>query len=124
MKTLVISLAAILSTTATMPASARPPYLPAFKDLYYEKGPQGFKDAVDGVKCNVCHLGEKKANRNEYGVALSKILTKADFDRLKPVPANLVQFAKEAMQKIESEKNADGKSFGDLINAGELPGGR
>ncbi|MGB4739433.1 MAG: hypothetical protein WBH50_14645 [Fuerstiella sp.] len=55
-----------------------------------------------------------KKKRNDYGVALTKTLGEKnvkDADKIK-----------EALTKAEAEKNADGKTYGELIKAGELPG--
>lgn len=75
--------------------------------------------------CFVCHFGSSKKNRNEYGKALSVYLKKEDFTSEK-VSADADKAKKtvlEAFMKVEAEKSAAGKTFGDLIKAGELPGG-
>ena len=56
-----------------------------------------------------------KEKRNNYGMALKKALGK---ENVKDEDA-----IKAAMTKIEKEKSAeDGKTFGDLLEAGKLPG--
>lgn len=93
--------------------SARPKYANVataqYADLAKKHGTNG------KLGCNVCHPEKDKKKRNNFGLALSKALTKkneTDEDKIK-----------EALTKTEGEKSAtDGKTFGDLIKAGELPG--
>lgn len=89
-------------------AQARPDYHKAFV-AKYEK----LKEKADDAKCGICHFGEKKTNRNDYGEALTKVIGKNEKDMAK---------IKEALGKVESEKNKDGHTFGDLIKEGKLPG--
>ena len=91
-------------------AEARPKYMTGFKALYAAK--------LSGVKitCACCHPTKSKKDRNDYGAALGKVLTKkneTDADKIKA-----------ALGKIEKEKSGtDGKTFIDLIEDGKLPGG-
>jgi hypothetical protein len=74
------------------------------------------KHGTDGkLTCAVCHPDKDKKIRNNYGAAFGKALTKKnETDEAK---------IKEALTKSEGEKSAtDGKTFGDLIKAVELPG--
>ena len=100
------------------------PFEAEFKKMYYK--PDGDaaqkklaaeidKITMDGNSCGICHPGKSKKERNEYGKALNKLVTKADKDDAKKIA--------DALKSTESEKNAAGKSFGDLIKAGTLPGG-
>ena len=104
-------------------ASARPPYKGIFEGKYLEGAGDKFKAAVGEAKCNVCHEGKEKKDRNEYGKALAKVLTKAKFDELKGDMDALKKFANESLEKTAGEKSSGGKTFGELIKAGELPGG-
>lgn len=93
-------------------ASARPqykkPFEAAYPDLVKKHGTNG------KLSCAVCHPVKDKKKRNDYGVALTKALgKKSEKDAAK---------IKAALKKVESEKNADGKTYGELIKAGELPG--
>jgi hypothetical protein len=90
-------------------AEARPQNLKQFMEQY-----PNVAEAKD-VKCGVCHPVTDKKERNDYGMALGKAIgTKNEKD---------VELIKAAMTKIESEKSAtDGKTFGDLLKAGKLPG--
>lgn len=120
----VLTLAAAAFAGFTAPASARPPYAGVFKATYVDNGPESLKKAVEEVKCNVCHMGTKKTDRNEYGVALSKVFGKEKFDELKGDKAALEKGFAEALKKVESEKSSGGKTFGELLKAGQLPGGK
>ena len=72
------------------------------------------------AKCNVCHLGKKKKDRNAYGQELSKLLDKkADKKDVKKIREALDKVAKMHLDP-EDEKSP---TFGDLIKAGKLPGG-
>lgn len=88
-------------------AQARPQYCKLFIGHYTE-----VKAAAE-AKCGICHVGEKKSDRNNYGIALSKAVAKNEKDEAK---------IKEALTKVEAEKSAvEGKTFGDLLKAGQLP---
>ncbi|MCH2202571.1 MAG: hypothetical protein MK102_11420 [Fuerstiella sp.] len=96
-------------------AVARPPY----KKLYQKVYPELAK--AEGVKigCSVCHPVKSKKIRNNYGVALKKELGVTD-------PKKWVKDKKivtAALKKLENHKShVEGKTFGDLISAGKLPG--
>ena len=94
-------------------AVARPKYKDAINDKYPDLAK---KHGTDGkLTCAVCHPDKDKKKRNNYGVALAGKLEKkneTDMDKIK-----------EALTKTEGEKSkTEGKTFGDLITAGELPG--
>lgn len=93
-------------------ASARPKYLSVANSTY----PELAKKQTDGkLTCGMCHPGQKKTDRNNYGVAVGKSLSKKnETDEAK---------IKEALTKAEKEASkTDGKTFGDLIKDGMLPG--
>lgn len=93
------------------PASARKEYFDGFKEKYGSD--KQLAPLIDDAKCFVCHVGKSKKNRNDYGKALSKLLMK-EKDKAK---------IQEALGKVEGEKSPDGKTFGELIKEGKLPGG-
>lgn len=106
-------------------AWAIPPFDAAFKKMYVKEG-----DALDAkvkeTKCNVCHVGKEKKDKNEYGKAVGKYLKKADFTgdakKFDNVKSDEAQKAlADGLQSAEAEKSSGGKSFGELIKAGELP---
>lgn len=79
--------------------------------------------AAKEAKCNVCHDAAAKAKkaRNEYGQALHKHLTAADFKMLTGNKPGLAAKVSAALQATEKEKNAAGKTFGDILKTGKLP---
>ena len=91
-------------------ADARPQYFDTFKEKY-----PNVMDAAK-QKCNVCHFGKSKKNRNNFGEAFGKTLGQ------KNVPKAMQEPVKEALTKTEPEKSAvEGKTFGDLLKEGKLP---
>lgn len=86
---------------------ARPNYKKVF-DTTYEKVAKDNK-----TNCNVCHDGDDKKVRNNYGQAIGKVIAKGEKDEAK---------VKEALTKVEPEKSAvKDKTFGDLLKDGKLP---
>ncbi len=94
-------------------AMARPKYAnvatAAYPDLAQKHGTEG------KLTCALCHPEKDKKVRNNYGAAFGgKLEKKNETDEAK---------IKEALTKAEGEKSAtEGKTFGELIAAGELPG--
>ena len=128
MKTICLSLAALALALATFnsPALAIAPFSNAFKDKYVKPGAP-LEEKVAKAKCNVCHLGKNRKNRNEYGKAVQLYLKKADFagkdKKYDPKSEEGQKLLFEGLEKASAEKNADGKIFLELITAGELPAG-
>jgi len=79
---------------------------------------QAFAQLVEEAKCNLCHVGTDRKQRNAYGAALDLLL-----DRTKD--ARDKEKIQAALAEVESAKvdPKDPKSptFGDRIKAGELP---
>lgn len=93
--------------------SARPKYLGAANAAYPDLAK---KHGTDGkLTCAICHPEKEKKIRNNYGAAFGKHLEKKnETDETK---------LKDALKATEKDKSAtEGKTFGDLISAGELPG--
>lgn len=91
-------------------ADARPQYKTAFEKKYPKV------KAANKITCDVCHVkGEKdKKKRNDYGTALAKAVGKNEKDKDK---------IDDALGKTEKEKSGtEGKTFGDLLDDGKLPG--
>ncbi|MHB8901628.1 MAG: hypothetical protein ACYC6Y_22980 [Thermoguttaceae bacterium] len=111
--------------TAAPPAYAIKPFSDQFTARYVKKDSKEQKDIdfaklVGETKCNVCHSGKTKKERNPYGTELANLLDKAtDKDN----PAKILS-AFDKVEKLPSNP-ADKKSptFGDLIKTGKLPGG-
>lgn len=94
-------------------ASARPKYQQVLSKQYPELTKKHGKNGK--LSCAVCHPSKSKKKRNNYGVAMGKNVGKKNQSDLEKI--------KEAVVKAEKEKSAtEGKTFGDLIKAGELPG--
>ena len=105
-----VAFAGAALVSAPQSAQARPGYLKAFNTTY-----PALKDAAEGAKCGICHFGEKKSNRNYYGKAMGEGLGAKDIKDEKAVV--------EALKKAEAAKSStEGKTFGDLIKDGKLPG--
>ena len=96
-------------------AQARPDYYKTFSDKYPDLKTLAEADPVK--KCGVCHGADKKM-RNDYGKAYGTALGEKNVKH-----ADNAKKLEEALKKIESEKSGtDGKTFGDLIKDGKLPG--
>ncbi len=118
-----VSLIALALTA--QPASAVKQFKDQFDAKYVKSDSkdakdQAFSEAVAAAKCNLCHKGTSKKDRNVYGDALDKLLDRnTDKDDAAKIQA--------ALDKAAAEKSnpADAKSptFGELISAGKLPGG-
>lgn len=108
----ILALAAIVcvvsSAAVSRTAEARPLYLKHFAAEYPE-----IKDAIDKAKCTVCHPVAKKAVQNDYGMALGKALGAKNVKN-----ANAI---KDAVKEVEKVERKDGKTFGEVIESGELP---
>lgn len=80
-------------------------------------------------KCDVCHKpgADKKAKDhglNDFGEAMHKSVNFKDLKAAmgKKDDAAVAKLFKEGLTKATAEKNADGKTFGELIKAGTMPG--
>ena len=105
-------------------ASALPPFNKEWMAKYKDGSSNAkFVEAIETAKCNVCHEGMSKKMKNEYGKAVGKFLTKAKYNEIKDDEAAAKKYILEGLQKVEAEKSAAGKSYGDLLKAGQLPGG-
>jgi len=120
-------------------ASALPP-LPKYVEEHYSASPQHarYVEMYKGLelehKCDACHRpdADKKAKGhalNDYGQAVAKHFKHRDFNKADKLGKdNAEEAAKarkliaDALAKAEEEKNTAGKTFGELIKAGQLPG--
>ena len=110
---------AVVAGSATRPAFAIKQFSDEFKAVYVQEGTP-LAAAVETAKCNVCHKGKSKKDRNAYGEALAKLLDKKeDKDNVEKIREALATVAKESSDPA----NADAPTFGALIEAGKLPGG-
>lgn len=88
-------------------AQARPAYMKAFAKKYPD-----VKEAAT-TKCNVCHVGKKKTDRNDYGKALGKILVDDKHKDTKDM-----EIIDAALDKVAGEGD-----FGKNLKDGKLPAG-
>lgn len=120
-RSLVVAVLVLLA----VPAIALPPFNIQWKAKYVDGSKnEAFVKAVDEAKCNVCHdpASKSKKDHNVYGKAVKKFLTKADYNKVKGDEAVAKKYILEALQKAEAEKAADGKTYGEKLKEGKLPG--
>jgi len=114
----------ILGLSIALAASAREAFaikqfFDEFKEVYVKEG-SPLAAEVETAKCNVCHKGKSKKDRNAYGEALAKLLDKKEDKADK----EKIRTALETVSKESSDPGkADAPSFGDLLAEGKLPGG-
>ncbi len=124
--------AAAVTSIGLRSALALPPVNVAWHDKY-----SALKDEVVKTygtastdKCNVCHIkGKGKKERNAYGMAVSKYITKDHINKIKEdagddsakAAEETKKYILEGLAKCEAEKAADGKTYGDAIKAGKVP---
>lgn len=105
-------------------ASAFPQFKKEFDNKYIgdesTDAQKAIAAAVKVAKCNVCHDPTKdaegkssKKNRNAYGEALHKYIGKKDKKDVAKI--------QDALTKVESMKDGDGPTFGELLKQGKLP---
>ena len=117
-------------------AWALPP-LPRYVGEYYAARPEYSKFSMAfsklTLKCDTCHKpgADKKAKGhglNDFGEAMHKVLKHKEFlaaDKEKGDP-KMAELAKklvaEALAAAEAAKKEGGKTYGELMKAGSLPG--
>jgi hypothetical protein len=103
-------------------ASALPPFNKEWVAKYVEGNTNAkFVEAAGTAKCNTCHMGTSKKDHNEYGKAVKKHLTKAKYNEIKEDAEAAKKYILEGLAKSEAEKNAAGKTYGEVIKAGGIP---
>ena len=115
---------AVAAASASRPAFAIKQFFDEFKTMYVkadstDPAEKALAAAVETEKCNVCHVGKSKKDRNPYGEALAGLLDKKE-------DAKNVEKIKASLEKVAGMPS-DGKSgptFGALIKEGKLPGGQ
>jgi hypothetical protein len=132
-----IVLAAGLAMASWGTVHALPP-VPAYVEKHYSASPEysKFVEAFKALesKCDTCHKpgADKKARGhglNDFGEAIHKNFKHRDFTAAhklaKDNPAEAtkaLQIIVDALNKAQTQKNADGQVYGDLLKAGKLPG--
>lgn len=124
---LAVALVGVFVLAGSSPVFAIKGFNDQFKQTYTEGADKAeFKKLVEEAKCNICHIqGENKKKRNPYGEAFVGLLKKDDFPakRFKDEPEKCKEEIEAAFKKVEEMKAKDGKTFGEKIKAGQLPGG-
>jgi cytochrome c553 len=101
----------IMATTV----QARPIYLGWWLETYPSVAKKN--DVKTAVKCGVCHGAGSKKNRNDYGKAIVKALD-GKHNLKKAQKQDFLDALKTA---ADQKSGTEGKTFGDLLNADELP---
>ena len=116
---------AVVFGSLARPAFAIKQFFDEFKAVYVkpdstDANEKAFVAEVETAKCNVCHVGKSKKERNAYGNALADLLDKKE-------DAKNVEKIKQSLLKVagmpSDPAKADSPTFGDLIGQGTLPGG-
>ena len=124
-RSLIVALCCAMALTvfAVGTAHAIPAFKTEFDKMYVKKDSKdpkekAFADAAKTAKCNICHVGEKKKDKNAYGKELDELLDKK-------ADAKNKEKIQEALKTVEGKhsKKDDDKSetFGDRIKQGKLP---
>jgi hypothetical protein len=105
-----------------VPARAVKPFKDQFEAKYVKADSTAAADvalaeAVKKARCNVCHEGKSKKQRNAYGAALNKLITMADKDD----KAKIVQALDQVAGMKCNPKDDKSATFGDRIRQGKLP---
>ena len=110
---------AVFAGSAARPAFAIKQFFDEFKTMYVKDG-SPLAAEVETAKCNVCHVGKSKKDRNAYGNALAELLDKKE-------DAKNVEKIRKALETVAAMPSdpakADAPTFGALIEQGKLPGG-
>ena len=113
--------AALMAGASSRPAFAIKEFFDEFKAVYVkpdsgDANEKAFVAEVETAKCNVCHAGSSKKERNAYGNALADLLDKKED---KKDTAKI----RGALEKVAAMPSGDGKpTFGELMKQGKLPG--
>lgn len=109
---IVLAVAGGLVVLAAQVSIARPTYFKRFRTKY----PKVINNAPKEIRCNICHYGKSKKNRNDYGTAMRRLM------KGKP-PVKGDQKIDAMLKKTEDvKKPGTNMTFGDLLRAGKLPG--
>jgi len=113
---------ALVAGMSSRPAFAIKQFFDEFKGMYVkpdssEANDKALAAEVETAKCNVCHAGTSKKERNAYGNALADLLDKKE-------DAKNVEKIRDALKTVAAmPSGTDGATFGDLLKQGKLPGG-
>jgi len=123
-KCLILTLSSVVAMIATATTvHATPVFKKVWEEVYVgDDAPEEFAAAVKEAKCNVCHAGKKKADRNAYGAELAKLLDKDNFktSRMKAEPEAKDEII-EAYKKVGAVDCGNGGTWDEAFKAGNLP---
>lgn len=117
-----VALALVAPFLSTPAAWAYQPYVKAFAKHYRDLR-KPIKALDD--RCHVCHVGgeDDRHLMNDYGRAIDASGLPSEDDG-EQTAAELAKLLPDYLDKVEPmPSRVEGKTFGDLIAAGELPGG-
>lgn len=113
-------LTALVALASPQASLAHSEFQRGFYDAY-TKGPgvnNDFRKLARKAKCNLCHQGKEDRTRyNRYGDAMLELLTEDDKKDKKKIAQALATVAELPSDGPESP------TYGELITAGQLPGG-
>ena len=118
----ILGVSVALVAGVSQPAFAVKEFFDEFKAVYVkpdssDANEKALAAEVETAKCNVCHAGSSKKERNAYGNALAELLDKKEDKKN-------VEKIRAALDKVAAMPSADGgPTFGDLLKQGKLPGG-
>lgn len=115
------AIALAFSAATVKNASALPAFNKQFAETYAESK---VAEVAKAEKCSLCHDKEfpkDKKKRNEYGMALSKFVTKDDYKNLKDDKDALKKKIENAFTEAGKLKASDGETFSARMEAGKLP---
>jgi hypothetical protein len=109
-----------LNLLVTPTATARPEYKTQLEEITKDsKFAETYKELTQ--KCNVCHYGKTKKNRNDFGKAVNATMNEDVYKSMKEDKEKLKKKIDEALRSALKAKSPSGKTFGQLMEAGELP---
>ena len=119
-----LCLAVFFIACLAAPASGIAPFGLRWRQKYLtDNKNEEFVKAARAANCKICHVASDKENKenNDYGKAVAKFLTKAEFEKLNTNLEASKKYIFEGLDKAEAEKAADGTTYGEKIKAGKLP---
>jgi hypothetical protein len=129
----------LLLMALAITARALPP-LPKYVEEHYQASPEyarfveKFKSLDMEHQCDACHKPGvdrkvKGHGLNDFGQTVARNFKHRDFNKADKLgkenaeeAAKAKQLIAEALRKAEAEKNAAGKTYGELLKAGQMPG--
>ena len=121
----ILAVTVITLVTSVEKAQAIPAFAKAFTERYVNTSKNAdFVASVKEARCNLCHFGTSKKNKNDFAKAMAKTFKKTNYSstRVREEAQTVKKEFDEGFKKILAEKNPSGKTYKSLIDAGMLPG--